>query len=110
MRSTAAQPAARRNISFDDRITRIALMRYQDEDAANAFKESGEKFCTCYRSRAQVALPRNKLPTLAEAYKHFTGGGPGGGSPRDAGRPSLRPHLLRFAGSRCGAGQFGAAG
>ncbi|HCF4732018.1 TPA: 3'-5' exonuclease [Pseudomonas aeruginosa] len=68
----AARRAAH-NISFDDRITRIALMRYQDEEAANAFKESGEKFCTCYRSRAQVALPRNKLPTLAEAYKHFTG-------------------------------------
>ncbi|MGK7045366.1 3'-5' exonuclease [Pseudomonas aeruginosa] len=61
---------AAHNISFDDRITRIALMRYQDEDAANAFKWVNG---TCYRSRALVALPRNKLPTLAEAYKHFTG-------------------------------------
>ncbi len=64
---------AAHNLTFDDRIARIALMRYHGEELANSFKESGEKFCTCYRSRAKVALPGNKLPTLAEAYKHFTG-------------------------------------
>ena len=61
------------NITFDDRIVRIALMRYQDEERANAFKDGSEKYCTCFRSRSTVALPDNKLPNLGEAYQHFTG-------------------------------------
>lgn len=61
------------NATFDDRIVRIGLMRYFGEERADAFKNGTEKFCTCYESRALCALPKNKLPTLAEAYKHFTG-------------------------------------
>lgn len=61
------------NITFDDRIVRIALMRYQDEARANAFKEGSEKYCTCYRSRGQVELLSKKLPTLGEAYQYFAG-------------------------------------
>lgn len=64
---------AAHNATFDDRIVRIALMRYRDEAAADAFKAATKKFCTCYESRTTCALPKNKLPTLAEAYKHFFG-------------------------------------
>lgn len=63
---------AAHNVNFDDRIIRIALMRYRDEEQASAFKVGG-KYCTCQQSRAHVALPGNKLPTLGEAFKHFTG-------------------------------------
>ncbi len=59
------------NATFDDRIIRIALMRYQDEERANTFRDGTEKFCTCSKARGPVGL--GKLPTLAEAYKHFTG-------------------------------------
>ncbi|MWV17529.1 3'-5' exonuclease [Pseudomonas sp. L-22-4S-12] len=59
------------NATFDDRIVRIGLMRYFDEERANAFRDGSEKFCTCNKSRGPVGL--GKLPTLAEAYKHFTG-------------------------------------
>lgn len=62
---------AAHNATFDDRIARIAIARYHGKDLADAFKESTEKFCTCNSSRAPVGL--KKLPTLAEAYKHFTG-------------------------------------
>lgn len=62
---------AAHNATFDDRIIRIALMRYHGEERANAFRDGSEKFCTCNKSRGPVGL--GKLPTLAEAYKHFTG-------------------------------------
>lgn len=62
---------AAHNATFDDRIVRIALMRYQDEERADWFKTHTTKFCTCNSSRTPVGL--GKLPTLAEAYKHFTG-------------------------------------
>ncbi|PHR17861.1 MAG: DNA polymerase III subunit epsilon [Sphingopyxis sp.] len=71
------------NCSFDDRIMRIALKRYRDSEAADAFK-AGEKYCTCINSRDLVKCPptekmkragftKYKNPTLAEAYKFFTG-------------------------------------
>ena len=59
------------SINFDDRIIRIALKRYHGAVIADAYKVSGEKYCTCINSRAPVGL--KKPPTLAEAYKHFTG-------------------------------------
>lgn len=62
---------AAHNLNFDDRIIRIALMRYHGEEKANAYPEASEKFCTCNKSRAPVGL--KKVPTLAEAYKHFFG-------------------------------------
>jgi DNA polymerase III epsilon subunit-like protein len=62
---------AAHNINFDDRIVRIALMRYRSEEQANAYRDASEKFCTCNKSRAPVGL--KKVPTLAEAYKHFFG-------------------------------------
>ena len=62
---------AAHNATFDDRIVRIGLMRFFGEERADAFKNGTEKFCTCNQARGPVAL--GKLPTLAEAYKHFTG-------------------------------------
>ncbi|WP_313309292.1 3'-5' exonuclease [Stutzerimonas nitrititolerans] len=59
------------NATFDDRIIRIAMARYHSKALADSFKETTEKFCTCSKSRVPVGL--GKLPTLAEAYKHFTG-------------------------------------
>lgn len=61
------------NATFDDRIIRIAMTRYMGKEKADAFKDATKKVCTCYESRAACALPKNKLPTLAEAYKHFFG-------------------------------------
>ncbi|WJN61324.1 3'-5' exonuclease [Pseudomonas sp. SO81] len=60
---------AAHNATFDDRIIRIAMSRYMDKVKADAFKDATEKFCTCNQSRGPVGL--GKLPTLAEAYKHF---------------------------------------
>lgn len=60
------------NVNFDDRIIRIAMKRHSNDALADLFKKS-PKFCTCQQSRSIVALPSNKLPTLGEAYRHFTG-------------------------------------
>ncbi|UZZ09003.1 3'-5' exonuclease [Ectopseudomonas mendocina] len=62
---------AAHNATFDDRIARIAISRYHSKELADSFKESTEKYCTCINSRAPVGL--KKPPTLAEAFKHFTG-------------------------------------
>lgn len=72
------------NCSFDDRILRIALMRYRGEEAANTFK-AGPSFCTARTTKPICQLPptekmkatnfRNsfKTPNLTEALLHFTG-------------------------------------
>lgn len=69
--SGKARIRAAHNATFDDRIIRIAMSRYMSKEAADAFKDGTEKFCTCSKSREAVGL--GKLPTLAEAYRHFTG-------------------------------------
>lgn len=66
-----ASVRAAHNINFDDRIIRIAISRYHGKELADSYKESTEKYCTCNSSRGPVGL--KKPPTLAEAYKHFTG-------------------------------------
>lgn len=65
------------NVSFDDRILRIALKRYFDDELADAFK-LGPKFCTMWESKQIVKATFMdkkgvKNPSLAEAYKFFTG-------------------------------------
>lgn len=72
------------NISFDDRIMRIALSRYRGKEAADAFKTT-PGYCTCQKSKNIVQCPPTakmiaagfgkqfKVPTVAEALKHFTG-------------------------------------
>lgn len=72
------------NCSFDDRIMRIALMRYLGEEAANAFK-ARNSYCTALQSKPICQLPptekmkassfRNqfKTPNLGEALLLLTG-------------------------------------
>lgn len=65
------------NVSFDDRIMRIAFKRYLNDDAAEAFK-AAPKLCTMWESKQIVKAPFKdkkgvKNPNLAEAYKFFTG-------------------------------------
>ncbi|HIE1750455.1 TPA: 3'-5' exonuclease [Pseudomonas aeruginosa] len=69
------------NVSFDDRIIRIALKRYHSETLAESYK-AGNSYCTCQNSRDIVQIPptgrmlragfnKFKNPTLGEAYQHF---------------------------------------
>jgi DNA polymerase III epsilon subunit-like protein len=72
------------NVSFDDRIMRIAIMRIIGAEAADAFKVE-PSYCTALMSKPICQLPptermkqtnfRNsyKTPTVAEALMHFTG-------------------------------------
>ena len=72
------------NCSFDDRILRIALMRFRSEEVADAFK-LGPSYCTAINAKPICQLPptermkqtsfRNqfKTPNLAEALMLLTG-------------------------------------
>ncbi|CZT29871.1 3'-5' exonuclease [Pseudomonas cerasi] len=72
------------NVSFDDRIMRIAIKRFIGEQAANEFK-AVPNYCTCQSSKNIVQCPptakmiragfgkQYKVPTVAEALRHFTG-------------------------------------
>lgn len=75
---------AAHNCSFDDRILRIALMRYADEETADAFKAHPHE-CTALMAKPHCKLPPTeamkktnfknsfKTPNLSEALLHFTG-------------------------------------
>lgn len=59
--------------TFDCRIMRTGMLRFGFKAAdAEAFK-AGEARCTGQGSRSIVALPKSKMPTLAEAFGFFTG-------------------------------------
>jgi len=58
--------------NFDNRIMRIAISRYHGKACADIFK-AGDSYCTGQNSRGVLNLPKKKMPTLGEAYKHFTG-------------------------------------
>lgn len=65
------------NQSFDERILRIAIKRFKDDDLAEAWK-GGKKACTGLLSKPICRmLPKNrygyKMPKLSEAFKHFNG-------------------------------------
>lgn len=72
------------NVSFDDRIMRIAYKRFIGEQGADEFK-AGPSYCTCQSSKNIVQCPPTakmikagfgkqwKVPTVTEALKHFTG-------------------------------------
>jgi DNA polymerase III subunit epsilon len=60
------------NVSFDDRMIRIALKRYKDDELAERFKAS-PKSCMMWESKPFTKLPKNKNPKLSEAYSHFFG-------------------------------------
>jgi DNA polymerase III subunit epsilon len=57
------------NTTYDNRIIRIATKRYCSEEVINAWHQ-GEYECAMIASRKIMG---GKQPTLAEAYKHFTG-------------------------------------
>lgn len=71
------------NESFDARILRIACMRFQGAEVADAWKARASK-CTAQLSTPILALPptdrmraggrtHHKTPNLGEAYRFFTG-------------------------------------
>lgn len=72
------------NLPFDDRILRIALVRYHGLEEADRFR-AGTGYCTCSNSTRIVQCPPTakmiaagrgkqfKQPNLAEAYRFFTG-------------------------------------
>lgn len=60
------------NESFDARMVRIACKRFLGEEVADAWKGAPAE-CTARMTRPLVALPRNKMPTLGEAYQHLFG-------------------------------------
>lgn len=71
------------NEPFDARILRIALMRHESTELADAWK-AGRAECTAKLSTPICALPptdrmkaarrfHHKTPNLGEAYRHFTG-------------------------------------
>lgn len=71
------------NETFDARIVRIALMRFEDAPLADAWK-AGPARCTAVMSTPLCKLPPTakmlaagrkhfKTPNLGEAYRHFTG-------------------------------------
>lgn len=79
----SGRPRVAHNESFDARILRIALKRFRDDEAADAWKE-GKAECTARMSTPLCALPPTekmlaagrrhyKTPNLTEAYRHFTG-------------------------------------
>lgn len=77
-----AQLRVAHNCSFDDRIIRIAMLRYMGKDAADQFK-AGPTYCTALKSKPILNLPATeamkktsfkvKTPTLGEAHKHLIG-------------------------------------
>jgi DNA polymerase-3 subunit epsilon len=71
------------NEQFDARIIRIALMRYEGEELADAWK-AGPAMCTAKLATPIMQMPptekmvragfnKHKTPNLGEAYRYFTG-------------------------------------
>ena len=60
------------NETFAARMVRIACKRFLGDEVADAWKEAPSD-CTARATRSLVALPRNKMPTLGEAYHHLFG-------------------------------------
>lgn len=66
------------NRTFDQRILRIALMRYRSDEEVIAWAEKDDFDCTMLMAKPIMELPPRgrwgwRNPTLAAALKHFTG-------------------------------------
>ncbi len=68
----SAQVRIGHNESFDARIVRIGLKRFQDDVIADAWKAFPAE-CTMRQARPICALPKSKAPTLAEAHAILCG-------------------------------------
>lgn len=74
----AAGERVAHNESFDARIVRIAIKRLlQDDQLADEWK-AAPAYCTARNATDLVQIPKAsgrgyKMPTLAEAYRHFKG-------------------------------------
>lgn len=66
------------NQSFDARIMRIGMKRFDYSEEANELWKSGESQCTGLLAKPIMQMPPKgrfgyKMPKLSEAYLHFTG-------------------------------------
>lgn len=66
------------NKTFDQRIIRIALKRYSDEETMEQWAEKDDFKCTMQMAKPIMKLGKRgrygyKSPKLEEAYRHFTG-------------------------------------
>ena len=61
------------NSTFDNRIIRIALKRFFDESIVDSWHEGAQGVEWQCQMIAARKIMGGKQPTLAEAYKHFTG-------------------------------------
>lgn len=73
----AADIRVAHNQNFDERIIRIAIKRYLDDDVAEDWKQ-GAKACTALLAKPIMQLPPKnrwgfKMPKLEEAYRYFIG-------------------------------------
>jgi DNA polymerase-3 subunit epsilon len=70
-------------VTFDDRIMRIGLKRFADDETADTFRDGRAVYCTCKATTNLCQLPfangrrgrggAFKYPKLSEAYRHFFG-------------------------------------
>lgn len=58
------------NKTFDQRIIRIGLKRFFDEEAQEKWAIKDDHYCSMQMARKVIG---GKNPKLTEAYKHFTG-------------------------------------
>ena len=59
--------------SFDSRIMRIAFKRFEDDAAADEWKELTEAVCTARLAKKAMNLPGRRNPKLTEVHEHFFG-------------------------------------
>lgn len=66
--SARAEMRCGHNVSFDDRILRIALHRYFSPEEADRWRDSCPAICTM---KSATGIISSKWPKLGEIYSHF---------------------------------------